>query len=69
MLVYIFSDAIGFLLRLITILMDESHGRENMIKFLQMINVAAPFLMLNDYRVAKQGNALRRVELMEHLLQ
>ena len=48
--------------------MDETHGRENIMKFLKLINVAAPFLMLNDYRVAKQGNALRRVELLEHLL-
>jgi hypothetical protein len=68
MLTYIFSDVIAFLLKLITILMDESHGRENVMKFLKLINVAAPFLMLNDYRIAKQGNALRRVELLEHLL-
>lgn len=68
MLSYIFSDIIVFLLKLITILMDETHGRENIMKFLKMINVTAPFLMLNDYRVAKNGNALRRVELLEHLL-
>ena len=68
MLSYIFSDVIGFILKFITIIMDETHGRENIMKFLKLINVAAPFLMLNDYRVAKQGNALRRVELLEHLL-
>lgn len=68
MLKYIFGDVIGFMLKLITILMDESHGRENIMKFLKLINVAAPFLMMNDYRVAKQQYALRRVELLEHLL-
>lgn len=68
MLCYVFSNVIGFMLKIITILMDETHGRENIMKFLKMINVAAPFLMMNDYRVAKQSNALRRVELLEHLL-
>lgn len=68
MLKYIFGDVIGFMLKIITILMDETHGRENIIKFLKLINVAAPFLMMNDYRVAKQGNALRRVVLLENLL-
>jgi hypothetical protein len=68
MLKYIFGDVIGFMLKIITILMDESHGRENIMKFLKLINVAAPFLMMNDYRVAKQQQALRRVDLLEHLL-
>jgi hypothetical protein len=54
MLAYIFGDVIAFMLKIITILMDESHGRENIMKFLKLINVAAPFLMMNDYRVAKQ---------------
>lgn len=68
MLTYIFSDVIAFMLKIITILMDESHGRENIIKFLKLLNVAAPFLMLNDYRASKQGLSLRRVELLEYLL-
>jgi hypothetical protein len=68
MLRYLFADVIAFIGKLLTILMDESHGRETIIKFLSLLNVAAPFLLLNDYRVAKQGNALRRVEMLEHLL-
>ena len=69
MLKYLFDDVVAFLLKLITIMMDESHGRENLMKFLRLINAVAPFLMMNDYRVAKSANALRRVEIMEHLLE
>jgi hypothetical protein len=44
--------------------MDESFGRDNIIKFLKLLNIAAPFLILNDYRIAKGSNALRRVDLL-----
>lgn len=64
MLSYIFKDASNFLQRVITVYMDESFGRDNIIKFLKLLNVAAPFLILNDYRIAKGSNALRRVELL-----
>jgi hypothetical protein len=64
MLRYVFKDASLFLQRVVTIFMDESHGRDNIVKFFKLINTVCPFLLLNDYRVSKQSVALRRVELL-----
>lgn len=50
---YLFHDAVAFVSRVITVYMDESTGRENIINFLKLLNTAAPFLLLNDYRIAK----------------
>ena len=68
MLRYIFKDASLFLQRVITLFMDESHGRDNIVKFFKLINVVCPFLLLNDYRVSKQSVSLRRVELLQRLV-
>jgi hypothetical protein len=65
---YLFKDVSAFLHKLITIFMDESHGRDNVLKFFKLLNVACPMLLLNDYRVSKQSAALRRVELIEKLV-
>jgi hypothetical protein len=48
--------------------MDESYGRDNIVKIFKLINDAAPFLLLNEYRIAKQSNALRKVDVMAKLL-
>ena len=65
---YLFKDVSAFLHKLITIFMDESHGRDNVLKFFKLLNVVCPMLLLNDYRVSKQSAALRRVELIEKLV-
>lgn len=67
MLHYLFSSASGFLSKTITIFMDEHFGRENLMQFFKLLNSACPFLILNDYRLAKQGSALRRIEALESL--
>jgi hypothetical protein len=50
---YLFADASLFLHRAITIFMDESHGKENLMRYFKLLNVATPFLILNDFRVSK----------------
>lgn len=69
MLGYLFASATGFLSKLITIYMDEHFGRESILQFFQLLSASCPFLILNDYRLAKQGSALRRTELLETLAQ
>ena len=53
MMSYLFVDATAYLSKVITVFMDESTGRENLINFFKLLNTAAPFLLLNDYRIAK----------------
>lgn len=38
--------------------MDERSTKENLLTFFKIINVVAPFLLMNDYRVAAQTNML-----------
>ena len=38
---------------LVTVYMDESYGRDNIVKIFKLLNESAPFLLLNDYRAAK----------------
>jgi hypothetical protein len=54
MLKYIFSNAVMFLSKVITIFIDESSGRENLMQYFKLLNTASPFLIMNDYRIAKQ---------------
>ena len=68
MLAYMFKDARKFISRIIAIFMDETFGRDHLVTFFKLINVAAPMLLMNDYRVSKQANALARVTLLEGLL-
>lgn len=67
MLGYLFSSASGFLSKAITIYMDEHVGRDVLMQFFHALNASCPFLILNDYRLAKQGSALRRAEMLETL--
>lgn len=67
MLRYLFASASGFLSKTITIYMDEHFGRDALMQFFKLLNAACPFLILNDYRIAKQGGALRRTEALEAL--
>lgn len=54
MLKYAFSNAVLFLSKVITIFIDESSGRDNLLQFFKLLNTASPFLIMNDYRIAKQ---------------
>lgn len=67
MLSYLFTSATGFLQKTITIYMDEHFGRDNFTQFFKLLNASCPFLLLNDYRVAKQSSALKRSEAIEAL--
>jgi len=68
LLSYVFSNSIDFLAKVLTVYIDETYGRENIVKFLRLLHTSAPFLILNDFRVAKQQNALRKVDVLGNLL-
>ena len=68
MLKYLFTDAIKFISRLITIYMDESYGRDHHIQVFRLVNTACPMLLMNDYRIAKQAGALGRVAMLDTLI-
>lgn len=68
MLGYLFADAAGFLSKVITIYMDEHFGRESLMQFFQLMNASCPFLIMNDFRQAKQSRALRRVAVLTELI-
>jgi len=53
MLDYLFGDAVTFVASVVGVFIDESTGRENLMKFFKLLNVAAPFLLMNDFRIAK----------------
>ena len=64
LLEYLFKNAVDFLSKTVTIFMDERSTRENLMKFFKLLNIAVPFMILNDYRIAKQTNALQRVDFL-----
>lgn len=49
-------------------MIDETHGRENLISIIREFNKKAPFLILNDFRVAYSTNSLRRIEVLKNLI-
>jgi hypothetical protein len=49
---YLFNDAIEFLRKCITVMMDEPSTREPLSKFISRLNKSLPFLIMNDYRVS-----------------
>lgn len=53
LLKYLFTDAVTFVAAVVGIFIDESTGRENLMNFFKLLNVAAPFLLMNDFRIAK----------------
>lgn len=68
MLGYVFADATGFLSKAITIYMDEHFGRDALMQFFRLVNASCPFLIMDDFRCAKQSGALRRVEVLTELI-
>ena len=53
MLKYLFTDAIKFVSRLLTVFMDETYGRDHHTQVFRLINIACPMLLMNDYRISK----------------
>jgi hypothetical protein len=65
---HIFSSPSKFLKEIITIMIDESHGRENLLQVILAFNKRTPFMVMNDYRIAYATNSLRRVEIMKDVI-
>lgn len=65
---HLFADPSAFLKSIVTIMIDETSGRENLIKIIKEFNKRTPFLMLNDFRIAHASNSLRRVEILKSLI-
>lgn len=68
MLDYLFQNATEFVSKVVQIYMDERVTRENLTQFLKLLNVAAPFLVMNDFRTAKALNMLQRIEFLGSLI-
>lgn len=49
---YLFNDAIEFIKKCITVMMDEPSTREILSKFVSKINNSMPFLLMNDFRIS-----------------
>lgn len=65
---HLFSDPQQFLKNIIAIMMDETHGRDNLIWIIKEFNKKTPFMMLNDFRIAQSTNAVRRVEILREVI-
>ena len=65
---HLFNEPEQFLKNIIAIMMDESHGRDNLIWIIKELNKKTPFMMLNDYRIAQATNAVRRVEVLREVI-
>lgn len=65
---HIFGDPQQFVKSIIAIMIDETHGRDNLLEIIREFNRKTPFIMLNDYRIAVGTNSLRRVEILKELI-
>jgi hypothetical protein len=52
MLDYLFKDAVAFLSKIVMSYLDERSIRESILQFFKLINVVAPFMIMNDFRIA-----------------
>jgi hypothetical protein len=64
---YILDDAALFVKSVIGIMMDESHGRNNLVQIIREMSEKTPFIVMNDYRIAYATNSVKRVEVMINL--
>lgn len=53
----------------VRIYMDERQTRENLFTFYKLIEVVCPFLLINDFRIANQQNALQRSDCLMKIIQ
>jgi hypothetical protein len=49
-------------------MIDESHGKENLIYAIKAMYEKTPFIVMNDFRIAQATNSLRRVDLMKNII-
>lgn len=49
-------------------MIDETHGRETLVKVVMEFGSKMPFMLLNDYRIAIGTNSLKRVDLLKDLI-
>jgi hypothetical protein len=68
MIDYIFEDPQKYLQFLITVMMDETVGRENVSSIIKAVNKTCPFLIMHDYRISQATNSLRRVEILQQYI-
>lgn len=55
---HLFADPQAFLKSIIGIMIDETHGRENLINIIKELSKKTPFMVMNDYRIAVGTNSL-----------
>jgi len=65
---HLFNDPQGFVKSIIATMIDESHGRDNLINIIKDFNRKTPFMVLNDYRIALGTNSLRRIDILRELI-
>lgn len=49
-------------------MIDETLGKDTLVKVIKTFNRRTPFLMLNDLRISIATNSLRRVEVLKSLI-
>jgi len=64
----VFEEPQAYLKAVVGVLMDETHGRDTLVRVVRELNRKTPFMVLNDLRVAHATNSLRRVEVLRQLV-
>lgn len=44
--------------------LDERSVRDGVLEFLRLLSIVCPFLLMNDFRIAKQTNSVQRAEIL-----
>jgi len=65
---HLFVDPQVFLKSVIAIMIDETHGRENLINVIKEFFKKTPFMVMNDYRIAVGTNSLKRIDILKELI-
>ena len=65
---YLFKDAVSFMTKVVQSYLDERSVREPVMQFFKLLSVATPFLLINDFRLAKATNSPQRVEILKQIL-
>lgn len=65
---HLFVDPQAFLKSVIAIMIDETHGRENLINVIKEFSKKTPFMVMNDYRIAVGTNSLKRIDILKELI-
>ena len=64
----VFNEPQTYLKQVVAVMMDETHGRDTLVKIIKEFNRKTPFMILNDFRIAQATNSLRRVEMLKQLI-